>query len=48
MEEENNPFVIFKNWYEEAIQKLDYEYAVSAALATVRFRWLPRCSNGSC
>jgi len=35
MEEENNPFVIFKNWYEEAIQKLDYEYAVSAALATV-------------
>ncbi len=31
---ENNPFVIFKDWYEEAKQKLEYESAVSAALAT--------------
>ncbi len=32
--EENNPFKIFKLWYDEAKTKLDPEYAVSASLAT--------------
>ncbi len=31
---EDNPFKIFEKWYEEAKQKLDSEYAVSASLAT--------------
>jgi len=31
---EDNPFKIFEQWYEEAKQKFDIEYAVSAGLAT--------------
>lgn len=31
---EDNPFKIFSQWYKEAKQKLDTEYAVSAGLAT--------------
>ncbi|MGC8739144.1 MAG: pyridoxamine 5'-phosphate oxidase [Candidatus Hydrogenedens sp.] len=31
---EDNPFKVFEQWYEEAKQKLDIEYAVSAGLAT--------------
>lgn len=31
---ETNPFHIFKSWYSEAVQSLDYEQAVAAALST--------------
>lgn len=41
MPNENNPFPIFKSWYDEAKAKLDYEYAVSAALATATKEGLP-------
>ncbi|MCA1900866.1 MAG: pyridoxamine 5'-phosphate oxidase [Candidatus Hydrogenedens sp.] len=30
----DNPFLIFRDWYEEAKKQLDYEHAVSSALAT--------------